>query len=260
MRIGLYPFASTANIGSNLQIMDKAAAAASDAAVRLLVFHECALCGYPPIESEIEAIHPDAVELAIHHLADTAKRNGLYLAFGTVRFEGKTRYNSIILLDDHGDTVGHYDKQAIWGWDTDHFARGTAPGVFRIDDVNIGFRICFDIRFPEPFRQLRRQNADLCIVCFSDVGDQPDPQRYQLIRSHLMTRAVENVMTVASVNSISKHQTAPTAIIHPAGTVLMEAAPNQEQLMIFDYEPSSPGFGMKGILHNSVYFMGEAPD
>ena len=44
MRIGLYQFAV------------KGAAAQS---VRLLVFHECALCGYPPLETAVDDIHAE---------------------------------------------------------------------------------------------------------------------------------------------------------------------------------------------------------
>ena len=260
MKIGLYPFASTEHIENNLRIMDKAAAAAASASVRLLIFHECALCGYPPIESKMDAISSAAIEKGIAHLADTAKAHNLYLAFGTVRFDGEKRYNSIMLLDPCGNIAGHYDKQALWGWDTNHFSQGTALGIFTIDGIKIGFRICFDIRFPEPFRQLHRQNANLCIICFSDTGEAPDPERYQTIKSHLVTRAVENAMTIASVNSIARSQTAPTAVIDHGGRILMEAAPDQEQLLVFDYALPEFGFGAKGILVNNVYFMNEKPD
>lgn len=83
--------------------------------------------------------------------------------------------------------------------------------------MRMGFRICFDMRFPEPFRALYVQGTDLCVVAFSDSAEQPDPARYDQICAHLMTRAVENVMTVASVNTLSRQQTAPNAVIDPSG-------------------------------------------
>lgn len=250
MNIGLYPFASGADIEHNLRVMDKAAKAAAAANVRLLVFHECALCGYPPIECAIEGIAPSAIGQAVSHIAETAKANALYIAFGAVRFDGEKRYNSVLLIDDQGSVLGSYDKQVLWGWDRDHFTHGDSPGVFEIDGVAIGFRICFDVRFPELFRQLYRQKADLCVVCFSDTSERPDPERYQIIKAHLVTRAVENTMTIASVNSTSRSQTAPTAVIHPNGRVLLEAAPDQEQLVCFAFERPTEGFGMSGIRSN----------
>ena len=258
MNIGLYPFASTANIPNNLRIMDKAASAASAASVRLLVFHECALCSYPPIESRIEGIFPKAIELAISHLQETAKANALFIAVGTVRFAGDQCYNSIALIDDQGSIAGWYDKQALWGWDVDHFSRGTSPDIFEIDGIRIGFRICYDVRFPELFRQLFGQKADLCIVCFSDTSERPDPDRYRILMSHLVTRAVENTMTIASVCSIARSQTAPTAVIDPGGRILLEATPDQEQLVSFIYDRPEIGFGISGIRSNNAAFLNDS--
>lgn len=43
-------------------------------------------------------------------------------------------------------------------------------------------------------------------------------------------------MTVVSVNSLSKTQTAPTAIYSPDGQVLLRAADHVEALLVYDFE------------------------
>ncbi|WP_160317140.1 hypothetical protein [Oxobacter pfennigii] len=50
-------------------------------------------------------------------------------------------------------------------------------------------------------------------MSFCDVSNEDSMERYDMIKAHLITRAVENVMTVISVNSTSHYQTAPAAVI-----------------------------------------------
>lgn len=255
MKIGVYPFASTNNIADNLSRISSAIGQAAKEHVRLLVFHECALCGYPPVETSIDEIDNAEVESALAKISALAERHHMFIAVGTVRMEEGKRFNSIVLYDDGGRRIGHYDKMALWGWDQDNFKRGTSQGLFEIDGIKVGFRICFDVRFPELFRALYRQKADICFVCFSDTQTVPSPQRYQTIKAHLITRAMENVMTVVSVNSISNCQTAPTAVFDWNGTVRCEAETGRELLLVYDFERPEITFGERGRLENNEYFM-----
>lgn len=259
MKIAVYPFASTGSIDENLRSIRTGIELAAAKQVRLLAFHECALCGYPPIETEISAIHPEAIDRALSEIAHLAQQHKMYIAVGTVRFENDRRFNSLILFSDCGKVVGCYDKAALWGWDVDHFSPGQQPGVFEIDGVRVGFRICFDVRFPECFRSLYRESANLCIVAFSDTSEKPDPERYEIIQSHLRTRAVENVMTVFSVNSLSRHCTAPTAVFNPDGRILTEAPVDRPSLLVWDYEIPEITFGRRGRIENSNRFLNLPP-
>ena len=155
-----------------------------------------------------------------------------------------------------------YDKRTLWGWDTElsGFTRGNSDGIFTIDSIKIGFRICFEVRFPEYFRELYKSGAELCFVSFNDVSAAPNPERFALIRAHLQTRAVENIMMVISVNSTSKLQTAPTAIIDPNGKTLLEAPRDKAYLMVHDYTAPAPDFGTEGRrANNDILLGGSAP-
>ena len=46
------------------------------------------------------------------------------------------------------------------------------------------------------------------------LADKEDESRYQMIKGHLITRAVENVTPVLSVNAICPKQTAPTCFVN----------------------------------------------
>lgn len=223
--------------------------------ITLLVFHECALCGYPPIENKLENIDPSMVEHALKTISFLAKQLRIYVSVGTVRFDGSQRFNSMITFDNLGAEIGYYDKTALWGWDKEHFSRGNEIGILKIDHIVFGFRICYDIRFPESFRELYQNQVDVCFVSFSDTNDQEDQVRYNTIKSHLITRAVENIMTVISTNSISRYQTAPTGVFNHDGMMIAEAERNKEGLLIYEYQKPAVSFSIKGRMQNNDYFM-----
>lgn len=252
MKVGVFQFGSSDNISDNHSTIKKAIINAAKKKVRLLVFQECATCGYPPIEiPTIESIDFEILDSYLQEIKQLAKKYNMYIALGTIREKRLKHYNSIQLIDPNGKIVGAYDKRALWGWDTDNFTKGEGLGVYKIDDIEVGFRICFEVRFPEYFRELFKSNVKLCFVSFCDVSKQESKERYNIIKSHLVTRAVENVMTVISVNSTSNYQTAPTAVFDSNGYVVEEAPINQEYLLIYDYNVHTIEFGAKGRIQNS---------
>lgn len=103
------------------------------------------------------------------------------------------------------------------------FCRDAGGGVFELSGLKIGVRICYEVRFPEYFRELYRERTDLNIVLFYDVSDRDDTARYDLIKNHLVTCGVENVCPIASVNASGPFQSTPTCFIGPSGQVLAEA-------------------------------------
>ena len=69
--------------------------------------------------------------------------------------------------------------------------------------------------------------TDLNIVLFYDVSDRDDIERYDLIKSHIRMRAVENVTYTLSVDAISPYQTAPTALYDRSGYSWIELKKNE---------------------------------
>jgi omega-amidase len=253
MRVGVFQFSGSSNITDNYKAIIRAIDSASKNKVRLLVFQECATCGYPPVETpSIENIDFEILNLYIHEIKQLAKKHDMYIVVGTIRRQSAQYYNSLQLISPNGDVIGNYDKRALWGWDLDNFTKGETQGIYQIDNIKVGFRICFEVRFPEYFRELFKSNVQLCFVSFCDVLEHDSVERYNIIKSHLVTRAVENVMIVISVNSISKYQTAPTAVIDSNGRIVNEAPRNQEYLIVYDYNDPKIDFAAKGRIQNSL--------
>ncbi len=246
MIIGAYQFAVTGNIQENYNNIYNAIIEASKRDVRLLIFSECALTGYPPHDVETSAdVDYEELAKACREIQNLAKAYDMYVLVGMITKDNGEYYNSAILFSPN-EEYKRYDKRALYGWDSDNFTVGSKSGIFEVDDMKIGVRICFEVRFPEYFRELFEEQTALNVIMFYDVADKDDIERYEMIKAHIKTRAVENVTYTLTVNSISPYQTAPTGIYNKSGYTIKELARNKEGLLVFNFCNSEDDFGEKG--------------
>lgn len=255
MKLGAYQFAVSNDIQHNLEMIKKAIIKASHESVKVIVFPECALTGYPPRDMEnSSAVRFDELTLAYEQLQKLSDENAMHIIVGTITREDEKYYNSAIIFAPHQEKT-FYHKRALWGWDKDNFSVGNNKGIVEIDGWKIGVRICFEVRFPEFFRELYEEHTDLNIILFYDVADCDDVERYELIKSHIRTRAVENVTYTLAVDTICPYQTAPTVLYDRSGCSLVELKRNEEGLLVYDLENSEPDFGEKGRMQISDWLM-----
>lgn len=245
MKIAAYQFAVSGNIMSNYEEIENAICIAKENSAQLVIFPECALTGYPPRDmSKSSCVNFELVDTICNKLQELADEKEVSFIVGTI-IKDKEIYNRAILFQPKKKKQ-IYNKRALWGWDKDNFTEGNSEGIFEIGGISIGIRICFEVRFPEYFRELYVRRTDLNVVLFYDVSDVDDIDRYNMIKGHLQTRAVENVTAIISVNSIKPFQTAPTLIIGKSGQILKECNRNQSELLIYDFEKTVDDFGEIG--------------
>ena len=235
MKLGAFQFPVSGDIGKNLEKITRATVRAASEGVQLLAFPECALTGYPPKDTPSPAaVDFETLEDAHKELQSLVNNQGLCLIVGTMtRAAGGVRNTALILRP--GLPPLAYHKRALWGWDRDNFVPGDETGVVDFGGVRIGVRICFEVRFPEYFRELYRQHTDLNVILFYDVADGDSAGRYDLLRGHIRTRAVENVCCTLSVNTACPGQSAPTMLVNRSGGVLAEGEQEREALLTFDF-------------------------
>jgi predicted amidohydrolase len=85
-----------------------------------------------------------------------ARENDIYLLVGSVLKERGVFYNSLVFLTPDNKAYAPYHKRALWGWERDYLTAGKNDGIYPVDDLQVGVRICFEVRFPEYFRELFR--------------------------------------------------------------------------------------------------------
>ena len=251
VKVGTVQFQTSSQIAENLRKAKYFIEEASNQNVRVLLFPECSLCGYPPVEIDhVDSINYAELEEALFEIDKLSKKHNMYIAVGYVHVDQDKKFNSIKLISPKNEELPIYHKRALWGWDTDNFEFGSNKGIYEVDGIKIGIRICFDIRFPELFKELFLENVDVCLLSLCDTGSEKNEQRRDIIRAHMITRAVENVMYFVSSNSISTYPTAPTCIISCGGKVLLDAGDHEAKLIVKELDIQEPSFGQKGIIFN----------
>jgi len=99
-------------------------------------------------------------------MAALAKKHRVYIVCPIYRKEGEKRLNSAVLLDRNGDIACIYDKVYPFWSEFDlkpPVSVGVDVPVYETDFGRVGIAICFDANFPEVWKHLADQGAELVI-------------------------------------------------------------------------------------------------
>lgn len=99
-------------------------------------------------------------------MASLAKKHRTYIVVPIDRRDGARRLDSAVLLDRSGRVVCVYDKVfPYWSGLDAHppVTPSDATQVYHADFGDVGFAICYDVNFPEVWRRLAQQGAELII-------------------------------------------------------------------------------------------------
>jgi predicted amidohydrolase len=170
-------------------------------------------------------------------LGALARDLGIWLHAGSVyeRVEGEDRLsNTTVVFDPEGGIAATYRKIHMFDVDleeaTSYRESATiAPGeeivTVDIDGVTVGLTICYDLRFPELFRILALQGADVIMLpaafTLATGRDHWEP----LIRA----RAIENQVFMVAAGQVGKHPPGNwcygrSMIVDPWGVVVAQAS------------------------------------
>lgn len=141
------------------------------------------------------------------------------------------RYDKIHLFDaDVEDGVGRYRE-------SDRLEPGTKPVTVQTSLGALGLATCYDLRFPEYFRLLREQGAQLVTL--------PSAFTYATGRAHwevlLRARAIENQVFMIGANQGGNHGAGRTtwghsSVVSPWGDVLASAVGSGAQVVMAELD------------------------
>ena len=130
----------------------------------------------------------------------------------------QARYDKVHLFDVQvNDSAGSYKESAA-------IEPGESPQLSTTPWAELGLSICFDLRFPELYRQLAAAGAELLLV--------PSAFTYVTGEAHWLTllraRAIENGCFILAANQCGQHTPkrrtwGHSVILDPWGEVLAEA-------------------------------------
>jgi omega-amidase len=164
----------------------------------MIIFPEMTLTGFSVLNPLSEKLQDS---WTINQFSKLAIQYKIKIFFGmSLIAQDKKSFNSLICIGSDGRVISRYNKMNLFSYsrENEEFLPGTKPVFTSLDNIKIGNTICYDLRFPE----LYRQYAMDC-HCIVNIANWP-AKRVSDWRNLLKARAIENQCIVIGVNRQGK--------------------------------------------------------
>ncbi|MFT5682836.1 MAG: putative amidohydrolase [Myxococcota bacterium] len=228
-------FSVSHHIHRNLSAMLSQINTAAGSGARLVHFPEAALSGYLARDRDSwEGFDWEQLLTASQQLCAAAARHRVWLVFGSAhRLSGdRPPHNSAFIIDDEGRLVSRYDKRFCTTNDLHFYTPGDHRVTFEVDGVRCGVAICFDIRFPELYRDYRAAGVDLILQSNYDARGKERTHFRHIMRQTMQTRAATNFTWMSATNSSAHYQSYPSVFIQPDGRIISRLRDHRPGVMV----------------------------
>lgn len=241
LKVAVVQMSSTNNLNANLEKMKRFVEEAASKSAQIVAFPEMAyLMGSRDHCDASLARYEDLLEV----FAEWARQYGVYLAPGSLRepvrgTPGKY-FNTLPVFSPKGAVLAKYRKIFLFKanlpdrvyQESDHCQAGNIIVTSEDAPAHLGFSICFDLRFPELFRALKREGVQL--VLLPSAFTVPTGQAHW--KPLLQARAIENqffVVAPAQTGRLGDGRECHghSMVVSPWGEVLGELAEGEGVLI-----------------------------
>ncbi len=156
--------------------------------------------------------------------------------------------NTAALFDSNGDLELVYRKHHLFGYESaenDLLVPGEHVGTAELGEFTVGVTTCYDLRFPELYRRLIDEGADL--ICVPSAWPYPRVEHWKTLSR---ARAIENQCYVATINGSAEFEDATllgrSTVYDPWGTTLASSG-DDPTLVMADLEAGAVGRVREGF-------------
>lgn len=227
IRIAVASTPLTATLGEAVPAAVVAVEEAGRLDARILCLPETGLPGHRDQARPVLDVPKDALDDALHEVAEAARRAGVVTIVGTERPTPAGREILSVVLGADGARLGEQAKTQIDPTEERHYIAGTGRRVFTAAGVTFGIAICHEaFRYPEIVRSLVLGGAQIIFAPhYVTTEDGSLPARWcdasnPYNEKALLCRALENTVYVAASNVAGPDQGSATCIIAPDGTLV----------------------------------------
>ena len=210
------------NKAANYEKVERLLASAKPPADSLVVLPEMFATGFTMNTEAMAEPYRGETE---QFLSRTAKAFGVWLVGGVAMRGAQGALNKALVLSPSGELAAYYAKQQLFtpGGESAHYLPGVMPTVFRWQECTTSPLVCYDLRFPELFRQITAaERPELFLV----IASWPEKRIQHWVRL-LQARAIENQAYVVGVNRVGKDPyytyVGRSLIVDPNGDIVADA-------------------------------------
>ena len=255
MKVAAVQLTSTGNITENQEIALAKIREAAGNGTRLIVMPEATSQNFrsgrlDEQAQSLEGPFATAIQALAEELEVTVVA-GMFCPADTVERDGKTinRVSNTALIAGPG-VLGGYDKihtyDAFDYRESDTVLAGESLVAFDVDDLVVGVATCYDIRFPEQFKELASQGAQLIVVPTSWADGPGKLEQWRLLTA---ARALDSTSYIVAAgqsrpggDAEAGNPSGPTGIGHstivdPNGVRVAEAG-YEDDILYAEIDPN----------------------
>ncbi len=262
LKIATCQFAVERSVKRNARQIGEFLRKAANAGADIVHFSECALSGYVGTDfGTFDGYDWGQLKEETEKVTAVAAEVGIWVVLGsTHRLTGPNKpHNSLYLISPDGKIVDRYDKRFCTEGDLKRLTPGNRFVNFVVNGVTCSLLICFDLRFPEIYRRLRKEGVDCIFQSFYNARQKGPSVHTYIMRQTMQCRAATNYFWVSMANASGSYAPYPSCFIRPDGKIVGQLRNNKAGMMINTvslaeklYDPSADfrDMAMKGALSN----------
>lgn len=188
----------------------------------------------------IEYCEEETTSKTLNSMQDIAREENIYLQSGSIpEKESNHLYNTAYLINPKGKIIGKHRKMHMFDIDTDNMkftesdtlTPGDSVTTIKTPFANISIAICYDIRFPELWTLMNKNNSDI-ILLPGAFNKTTGPLHWETL---IKARAIDNQCYVVATSPSQIENPYYVAwghsmIVNPWGKIIAKAHENEEIL------------------------------
>jgi predicted amidohydrolase len=262
LKIATCQFAVGRSISRNARAISEFLHKAHRAKADIVHFSECALSGYVGTDfPSFEGYDWDLLSIETEKIMALAAKLRLWVVLGSTHklTEPNKPHNSLSLIAPDGKIVDRYDKRFCTAGDLRRLSPGDRFVNFTVNGVKCSLLICFDLRFPELYRELYKQKVRCIFQSFYNARQRGPSVHTHIMRQTMQCRAATNRFWVSMSNASGYYSPYPSCFIQPDGVIARQLRANRPGLMVNTvdlsrrfYDPMADfrDLAISGQLHN----------
>jgi predicted amidohydrolase len=235
LKIATCQFAVGRNIRRNSQQIQNFLRQAKKLSADIVHFPECALSGYvgtdfPSFDGFDWGLLRDETEKVM----SLANKLRIWIVLGSTHplTPPNKPHNSLYLISPDGKIVDRYDKRFCTSGDLRRLTPGKRFVYFTVNGVKCSLLICFDLRFPELYRELYKQKVNCIFQSFYNARQKGPSVHTHIMRQTMQCHAATNHFWVSMANSSGYYSPYPSCFIQPDGVIVRQLKQNKAGLMV----------------------------
>ena len=235
LRVATCQFAVSGSIKRNARQIHKFLRQAKKTKADIVHLPECALSGYAGRDFEtLDGYNWQLLREETEKIMALAAKLKLWVVLGSIHqlTEPKKPHNCLYLIDPKGRVVDRYDKRFCLSDELAFYTPGNRFVNFTINGVKCSLLICFDLRFPEIYRQLWKESVNCILQSFYNARQKGPSVHTHIMRQTMQCRAATNHFWVSMANSSGYYSPYPSCFIQPDGKIVRQLRQNLAGIMV----------------------------